>query len=48
MAWYVALVAMLNLGLGYALAVFLGTGRGRNALFSARTLEATESGELEG
>jgi diguanylate cyclase (GGDEF)-like protein len=27
MVWYVALVAILNLGLGYALAVFLGAGR---------------------
>jgi GGDEF domain-containing protein len=27
MVWYVALVAILNLGLGYALAVYLGIGR---------------------
>jgi diguanylate cyclase (GGDEF)-like protein len=27
MVWYVALVAILNLGLGYALAVYLGAGR---------------------
>ena len=27
MVWYVALVAILNLGLGYAVAVYLGAGR---------------------
>jgi hypothetical protein len=29
MVWYVALVAIVNLGLGYALAVYLGAGRRR-------------------
>jgi hypothetical protein len=31
MVWYVALVAILNLGLGYALAVYLRAGRRRNS-----------------
>jgi len=29
MVWYVAIVAILNLGLGYVLAQYLGAGRGR-------------------
>jgi hypothetical protein len=41
MTWYVALVAILNLGLGYALAVFLRSGRGEFMLSSGDTLEAT-------
>ena len=33
MVWYVALIAILNLGLGYALAVYLGAGgrRGKSS-----------------
>jgi hypothetical protein len=31
MIWYVALVAVLNLGLGYGLAMYLGAGRTRFA-----------------
>jgi hypothetical protein len=27
MVWYVAIVAIVNLGLGYAVAVYLGAGR---------------------
>lgn len=27
MVWYVAVIAVLNLGLGYVLAVYLGAGR---------------------
>jgi hypothetical protein len=27
MVWYVAAIAVLNLGLGYALALYLGAGR---------------------
>jgi hypothetical protein len=27
MVWYVAVIAVLNLGLGYLLAVYLGAGR---------------------
>jgi hypothetical protein len=42
MTWYVALVAIANLGLGYALAVFLRSGR--EAAFSGETPDAT-SGE---
>jgi hypothetical protein len=30
MVWYVALVAILNIGLGYALAIYLGAGRKGN------------------
>jgi hypothetical protein len=47
MTWYVALVAIVNLALGYALAVFLRTGRERAALSSGDTLEATPSEEWE-
>ena len=32
MIWYVAVIAIVNLALGYALAVYLGGGRGRAAL----------------
>jgi hypothetical protein len=32
MIWYVALVAILNIGLGYALAVYMGAGRVRSPL----------------
>jgi hypothetical protein len=32
MTWYVAIVAIVNLALGYALAVFMGTGRERVAV----------------
>ena len=47
MAWYVALVAILNLGLGYALAVFLRSGREQAALSSGDTLEGTATEEWE-
>ena len=30
MVWYVALIAVLNIGLGYALAVYLGQAAGEN------------------
>ena len=46
MAWYVALVAILNLGLGYALAVFLRSGR-EAALSSGDSLERAASEEWE-
>ena len=42
MIWYVAVVAIVNLALGYALAVMLGAGRGRAAL---ATGDSSESGE---
>jgi hypothetical protein len=35
MVWFVALVAILNLGLGYALAVYLGAGRNEKQLQKA-------------
>jgi hypothetical protein len=47
MAWYVALVAILNLGLGYALAVFLRSGREELALSSGDALEVASSEEWE-
>jgi hypothetical protein len=34
MIWYVAIIAIVNLGLGYALALMLGRGRGRVVLVS--------------
>jgi hypothetical protein len=40
MTLYVALVAIVNLALGYALAVFLRSGREQMALSSADSLEA--------
>jgi hypothetical protein len=46
MTWYVALVAILNLGLGYALAVFLRSGR-EVGLSTGDSLEATTSEEWE-
>jgi hypothetical protein len=35
MVWYVAIVAILNLALGYGLAVYMGAGRPRYMLTSA-------------
>jgi GGDEF domain-containing protein len=43
MVWYVALVAIVNLGLGYALAVYLGAGRRE----SKATLQADTSATFE-
>ncbi len=43
MIWYVAIVAIVNLGLGYALARLLGRGRGPNALVTG---DSSESGEF--
>jgi hypothetical protein len=43
MTWYVALVAVVNLALGYALAVFLRSGRGRMALSTGDNAEAAGS-----
>lgn len=42
MIWYVAIVAILNLALGYALAVFLRSGRAQFALPSGHLTEAAE------
>jgi len=47
MAWYVALVAILNLALGYALAVFLKRGRDGMALSSGDTLDANASDDWQ-
>jgi hypothetical protein len=48
MVWYVALVAILNLGLGYALAVYLGAGRiEKQAQQPPEDLEPDESFEEE-
>jgi hypothetical protein len=32
MIWYVAIIALLNLGLGYALAIMLGAGKRQASL----------------
>jgi hypothetical protein len=39
MVFYVALIAILNLGLGYALAVYLGAGRAQLAATIGESLE---------
>jgi len=39
MVYYVALIAILNLGLGYALAVYLGAGRSQWAATFDEPLE---------
>jgi len=43
MVIYVALIAILNLGLGYALAVYLGAGRSQLATAMGESLEPLES-----
>jgi hypothetical protein len=47
MAWYVALVAIVNLGLGYALAEFIRRGREQLALTSGDALDADTYEEWE-
>ena len=47
MVWYVALIAVLNIGLGYALAVYFGAGRGRK-LSPAALTEASSDDEADG
>ena len=47
MTLYIALVAILNLGLGYALAVFLRRGQEQVALETSDVLDETESEEWE-
>ena len=39
MVWYVAVVAVLNLGLGYALALYMGSGRAKQAPNSDEVLK---------
>jgi hypothetical protein len=41
MTWYVALVAIVNLALGYALATYLRTGREKLALSSCDAPDQT-------
>jgi hypothetical protein len=42
MVLYVALIALLNLGLGYALAVYLGAGRSQLATTIGEPLESSD------
>ena len=42
MVIYVALIAILNLGLGYALAVYLGAGRSRLATVIGEPVESLD------
>jgi hypothetical protein len=41
MVWYVAIVAVLNLALGYGLAVYMGAGRPRYVLTSGSNDDST-------
>ena len=43
MVVYVALIAVLNLGLGYALATYLGAGRSQMATTIGEPLETFDS-----
>ncbi len=43
MVIYVALIAILNLGLGYGLAVYLGAGRSQLATTIGDSVESLES-----
>ena len=42
MVWYVALIAIVNLGLGYALAVYLGAGRPQLAATTGGSFDDSE------
>jgi hypothetical protein len=42
MVWYVALIAIVNLGLGYGLAVYLAAGRGQLASATGDTMDDSE------
>ena len=42
MVWYVAVIAVLNLGLGYLLAVYLGAGRAQLATSMDDSLDDAE------
>ena len=46
MVWYVALVAVLNIGLGYALAVYVAAARERN-LSTDSAAESTSYEEFD-
>lgn len=43
MIWYVAIIALLNLGLGYALAVLLGASKAHNALVAGDAADFANS-----
>jgi len=47
MLWLVALVAIFNLALGYALATFLNAGHGQLAMSTGDVLDDTESADLD-
>ena len=42
MVWYVAIIAIVNLGLGYALALYLGAGRSQIATSIGESLDASD------
>ncbi len=42
MVWYVALIAVVNLGLGYALAVYLGVGGAQMLPVAADSIDETD------
>jgi hypothetical protein len=46
MIWYVAIIAIVNLALGYVLAMWLGGNRGRIALVGGDASEASEPNEF--
>ena len=47
MVIYVALIAIVNLGLGYALAVYLGAGRSQLATTIGEPLESLDNSDSE-
>jgi hypothetical protein len=47
MVIYVALIAIVNLGLGYALAVYLGAGRSQLATTIGEPLESLNDSDSE-
>ncbi|HVT27372.1 MAG TPA: hypothetical protein VHE81_05080 [Lacipirellulaceae bacterium] len=42
MVWYVALIAILNLGLGYALAMYVGASRPQMAATTGHSFDDSE------
>lgn len=47
MVWYVAVIAVVNLGLGYVLAVYLGAGRAQIAAATGDSLNDSEFADSE-
>lgn len=47
MVWYVAIIAIANLGLGYGLAVYLGAGRAQLASATGDTMDESEYAEAD-